>query len=234
MPGGVKAFTSPRPGVRIYRDRRYGVAHIYGKTRSDVMFGAGYARGKEGLFLMDAIRHTAEGTLAELTGPSAAGDDSAQLTDQDFSPAELTAQFNALPKRYGAAGKRAHDDILHYIAGINKRIDEVNLNKSQLPAEYPALGFNSVRRWTPADTAAEAVLLVTQFTVSNGGEEVNAELQQAFMKRFGERWRGPYRDLREAQDPEAFTVAKRRFPSDNPGPVKKGLNVMPDFGSRVS
>src|SRR5918912_4153466 len=210
MPGGVKAFTSPRPGVRIYRDRRYGVAHIYGKTRSDVMFGAGYATAQERLFLMDAIRHTAEGTLAELTGPSAAGDDSAQLTDQDFSPAELTAQFDALPKRYGAAGKRAHEDILNYIAGINKRIDEVNLNKSQLPAEYPALGFNSVRRWTPADTAAEAVLLVTQFTVSNGGEEVNAELQQA------------------------FTVAKRPFLSDRPGPVKKGLNVMPDFGSRVS
>ena len=234
MPGGVASTSTPRPGVQILRDGRFNMAHIWGATRADVMFGAGYATAQQRLFLMDAVRHTAEGTLAELTGPGAASGDSDQLTDQDFSPAELTAQFNALPKRYGAAGKRAHDDILDYIAGINKRIDEVNLNKSQLPAEYPALGFNSVRRWTPADTAAEAVLLVTQFTVSNGGEEVNAELQQAFMKRFGKRWRAAYHDLREAQDPEAFTVAKRPFLSDRPGPVKKGLNVMPDFGSRVS
>ena len=31
---------------------------------------------------MDALRHTAKGTLAALTGPGAAGDDAAQLTDQ--------------------------------------------------------------------------------------------------------------------------------------------------------
>jgi acyl-homoserine lactone acylase PvdQ len=231
LPGGVASTVSPRPGVRIFRDGRFNMAHVYGDKRSDVMFGAGYATAVERLFLMDAVRHTAEGTLAELTGPGAASDDSAQLTDQDFSPQELTAQFNALPRRYGAAGARAHQDILDYIAGINKRIDEVNANPLQMPAEYPALGIAQVRRWTPADTAAEAVLLVTQFTVSNGSEEVNAQLQQAFMKRFGKNWRRPYHDLREADDPEAFTVAKGRFPSDRPGPVRKGLNVMPDFGS---
>src|SRR5919202_1122636 len=222
MPGGVKSVSSPRPGVQIFRDKRFSVAHIYGKTRADVMYGAGYATAQERLFLMDAIRHTAEGNLAELTGPGTAGDDSDQLTDQDFSPRELTAQFNALPARYGAPGARARRDILDYIAGINKRIDEVNKNPTEMPAEYPALGIDQVKHWTPADTAAEAVFLVTQFTVSNGGEEVNAQLQQAFMRRFGRNWRKPYHDLREAQDPEAFTVAKRRFPSDRPGP--KQLN----------
>ena len=230
MPGGVGSVTTPAAGVQIFRDKRFGMAHVYGSSRANVMFGAGYATAQERLFLMDAVRHTAEGTLAELTGPSAAPDDSAQLTDQDFSLAELTAQFDALPRRYGAIGARAHRDILDYVAGINKRIDEVNASPAQLPAEYAALGTKP-RRWTPADTAAEAVLLVTQFTVSNGGEEINAQLQGAFRKRFGKAWPSPYHDLREAQDPEAFTVAKRRFPSDNPGPVRPGLNAMPDLGS---
>jgi acyl-homoserine lactone acylase PvdQ len=233
VPGGIGSVVSPRPGVRIFRDARFHMAHVYADKRDDLMFGAGYATAEERLFLMDAVRHTAEGNLAELTGPGAASDDSSQLTDQDFSPQELTAQFDALPTRYGAAGKRAHDDILNYIAGINKRIDEVNTNPLQMPAEYPALGISQVRRWTPADTVAEAVLLVTQFTVSNGSEEVNAQLQQAFMKRFGKRWRLPYNDLREAEDPEAFTVAKARFLSDRPGKVQNGLNAMPDFGSIV-
>jgi acyl-homoserine lactone acylase PvdQ len=233
MPGGVKSVTTPEPGVRIFRDKRFNVAHVYGDTRAQLMFGAGYATAQERLFLMDAVRHTAEGNLAELTGPGSAQDDSAQLTDQDFSPKELTAQFNALPARYGPAGARAHRDILDYVAGINKRIDEVNSNPLEMPAEYPALGIAQVKRWTPADTAAEAVLLVTQFTVSNGSEEVNAQLQLAFKQRFGKRWRRPYHDLREAQDPEAFTVAKRRFPSDRPGRTRPGRNVMPDFGSIV-
>jgi acyl-homoserine lactone acylase PvdQ len=230
MPGGIGSYSEPRPGARIYRDKQFGMAHIYSDNRYDLMFATGYATAQERLFLMDALRRTAKGTLAGLTGPSAARGDADQLTDQDFSDAELTAQFEALPQRFGAEGQRVHDDIQAYVDGINARIDEVNADPTQLPAEYPALGTRPAR-WTVSDSAAEATLLVTQFTVSNGGEEVNALLQQAFKKRFGKRWRKRYKDFREAQDPEAITVSRKRSPSDNPGKVKAGLNAMPDEGS---
>src|SRR5918998_648868 len=230
MPGGVGSNYSPRPGVRVFRDARFGMAHIYGDTREDLMFGAGYATAEERLFLMDAIRRTAKGTLAGLTGASAAEDDAAQLTDQDFSDEELTKQFEALPQRWGALGERAKTDVLAYIDGINRRIDEVNADPNQMPAEYPALGARP-ERWTVADTVAMAVLLVTQFTVSNGGEEVNSQLRQAFERRFGDRWRSPFRDLRTANDPEALTVSRRRHPSDQTGRVRPGRNAIPDFGS---
>jgi len=232
MPGGVGSVKSPpgRPDAQIVRDARFGMAHIYGPNRADLMYAAGYATAEERLFLMDAVRRTAKGTLAGLTGASAASGDADQLTDQDFSDAELDKQFNDLPKHFGASGRHAQSDILNYIAGINARIDEVNKNPTELPAEYAALG-TTPQRWTVSDTAAEAVFLVTQFTVSNGGEEVNSQMQEAFQRRFGKGWRKPYHDLREAQDPEAFTVAKRPFHSDNPGRVRHGLNAMPDYGS---
>ncbi len=230
MPGGVATVERPRPGVQIYRDRKYGMAHVWGATRDDVMWAAGYAQAEERLFLMDALRRTAEGTLAGLLGPSAAPGDASQLTDQDFSPRELTNQFNALPKKFGAEGERAHQDLLDFVDGINARIDEDKLNPAEMPAEYAALGTTPAP-WTVADSAAEAVLLVTQFTVSNGNEQVNAILQQAFRKRFGSDWFSTYHDLREANDPEALTVAKRPFPSDDPGPVQPGLNALPDPGS---
>lgn len=230
MPGGTASLEQPRPGVRIYRDAQFGMAHIYGTTRADVMFGAGYATAEDRLFLMDALRRTAKGTLAGLTGASAAPGDASQLTNQDFSDSELTKQFNALPDRFGAAGARGHADILAYIDGINTRIQEDLNDPTKLPAEYAALGATP-KPWTVSDTAALAVLLVTQFTVSNGSEQVNAMLQQGFQKRFGKGWRAPYRDLREANDPEALVVAKRPFRSDNPGPVKPSLNVKPAFGS---
>jgi acyl-homoserine lactone acylase PvdQ len=231
MPGDVGSYSEPRPGARIFRDQAYGMAHIWGDTRYNLMFATGYATAQERLFLMDALRRTAKGTLAGLTGESAAKDDAAQLTDQDFSDAELTKQFEALPKRFGAEGQRMHDDIQAYVDGINARIDEVNSHPDEMPAEYPALGTTPAR-WTASDSAAEATLLVTQFTVSNGSEEVNALLQQAFRKRFGKKtWRRRYHDFREAQDPEALTVARKTFKSDRPGKVKPGLNALPDPGS---
>src|SRR3954447_23333079 len=153
MPGGVDSTVHPRAGVTIIRDKRFGMAHIYGDTRADVMFGAGYATATERLFLMDALRNTAEGSLASLTGASAAKGDAAQLTDQDFSPAELQAQFDDLPNRLGADGARAHPDtrpgpagpppprkILDSVDAINASIDEASLDPTKIPAEYAALG----------------------------------------------------------------------------------------------
>ena len=222
IPGGVGSVENPRPGVQIYRDHQYGMAHVYGATRDDVMWGAGYAQAEERLFLMDAVRRTAEGTLAGLLGPSAAPGDAQQLTDQDFSPQELTAQFNALSQKFGAEGAQAQQDLSDFVAGINARIDEDKLNPNEMPAEYAALGAQPPSPWTIADSAAEAVLLVTQFTVSNGDEQVAATMQQAFQKRFGTNWSGPYNDLREAQDAMLEAIKGVR------GPLEKFYGSLSD------
>jgi acyl-homoserine lactone acylase PvdQ len=230
MPGGIGSTESPRPGVQIFRDAKFGMAHIYGATRQDVMFGAGYATAEERLFAMDALRHAAKGTLAELTGPDGAEMDRQQLTDQDFTDDELRKQFDDLPKRLGPDGQRGHDDVQAYIDGINARIQEDLMDPTKLPAEYAALNVQP-KPWDVSDTAAMAVLLVTQFTVSNGGEERNAQMRLEFQKRFGKRWRGPWGDLREAEDPEALTVALAKHESDRPGRVRRGRNLIPDLGS---
>ena len=57
-PGQAASTVNPRPGVTIVRDSAYGVPHIYGDTRADTMFGAGYAGAADRLFLMDVLRHT--------------------------------------------------------------------------------------------------------------------------------------------------------------------------------
>src|SRR3954451_5235725 len=230
MPGGIGTTESPRAGVTIYRDAKFGMAHVYGDTRQDVMFGAGYATAEERLFMMDALRHAAKGTLAELTGPDGAEMDRQQLTDQDFTDEELRKQFDDLPKKFGAEGQRGHDDVLDYIDGINQRIQEDSTDPTKMPAEYAALNIQP-QLWDVSDTVAMAVLLVTQFTVSNGGEERNAQMRLEFQKRFGKRWRGPFGDLRESEDQEALTVARKTHKSDRPGKVRKGRNLVPDLGS---
>jgi acyl-homoserine lactone acylase PvdQ len=230
MPGGVASEANPRPGVRILRDARFGMAHVYGDTRSDVMFGAGYATAEERLFAMDVLRHVSKGTLAQLTGPDGAEMDREQLTDQDFTDDELRAQFDALPSKFGEAGARGRQDVLDYIAGINARIDEVRSDPTKMPAEYAALNV-SPADWDVSDTVAMAVLLVTQFTVSGGGEERNAQMRLEFQKRFGRKWPRRFRDFRNQDDRETYTVAQRRHRSDRPGRRRKGVNLIPDLGS---
>src|SRR3954449_2909306 len=132
---------TPKAGVRIVRDARFQVPRIYGDTRSDVMWGAGYATAEDRLFLMDAIARMAEGRSAELLGSSALADDSAQLGHQAVSDEELVKQFDALPS-LGPEGQRAHQDYLDYIDGINAYISAARTDPRKMPAEYPALGVS--------------------------------------------------------------------------------------------
>jgi hypothetical protein len=54
--GEVESVVEPRPGVRVVRDRTHQVPHVFGATRADTMFGAGYASAQDRLFLMDVLR----------------------------------------------------------------------------------------------------------------------------------------------------------------------------------
>ncbi|HTX45580.1 MAG TPA: penicillin acylase family protein, partial [Solirubrobacteraceae bacterium] len=234
MPGGIGSYESPKAGVEIYFDKEYGMAHIYADNFNAVAWAAGYEQAQERLFLMDVLRRTAEGTLAGLLGASAASGDAQQLTTQDFSPQELTEQADELPQRFGAEGTKALDALNQYVAGINARIEYDKTDPLEMPAEYAALGA-SPAPWTLADSAAEAVLLESQFTVSGGSQEIASELQQDFQKRFGRHWLEPYDDLSEPEDPAALTIQSKPVHSDNAGKIepKLDLNAIPNPGSIV-
>src|SRR5690349_2146222 len=53
--GKVVRIERPRRGVRILRDR-WDVPHVYGKTRADVEFGAGYATAEDRYVFMEQLR----------------------------------------------------------------------------------------------------------------------------------------------------------------------------------
>src|SRR4051794_4570453 len=208
----------PRDGVTIARDDKHQVFRVYGASRPDVMWGAGHAAAEDRLFLMDVLRRTAEGNLAELLGPSAAPGDSQALGINDMSSDEFTAEAMALPKRLGAEGARALDDLQQYVAGINAYIQQSTTDPTLLPAEYPAIGAMPAA-WTLADSVAESYLLIGQFTVSGGGEAQQAMILRALQKRLG-RQRGArvYAALRNLENPQAPTTTDRVFRSDNPRP----------------
>jgi acyl-homoserine lactone acylase PvdQ len=231
QPSGAE---TPKSGVLIVRQPPYDVPAIYGTTRADTMWGAGYATAEDRLFFMDVLRHTAEGTTADLLGPSAASADSTQLGIQDDSTAQLTSAMQSLPSTMGAEGTQALSDIEQYIAGINAFINLTHIDAARLPAEYAALGITP-QPWTLADSAAVGIYLIGQFTVFGGQQPQQAEALRMAEARLGKR-RGAavYRDLRLAADPEAVVTLTKKFHSDRLGKVNPRSVAMIDPGSLVA
>jgi acyl-homoserine lactone acylase PvdQ len=230
-PGRPQNVEMPESGVTIVREPPDYVPRIYAATRAEGMWAAGYVTAEDRLFFMDVLRHTAEGTTAELLGPSAAPADSTQLGLQDASPQHLTAELEALPKTNGAEGAQSLSDLNNYVAGINAFIQMTKIDPARLPAEYPALGITP-QTWTLADTAAVGIYLVGQFTVFGGDQGQQAEALRMAEKRLGGR-RGTrvFDDLRLPHDPSAVVTLPKRFHSDNPGTVKARSEALINPGS---
>jgi acyl-homoserine lactone acylase PvdQ len=55
--------------AKIIRDED-GVPHVFASSESDLLFLQGYVHARDRLFQMDTLRRQADGTLAELLGPS--------------------------------------------------------------------------------------------------------------------------------------------------------------------
>ncbi len=227
-PGDVASTEEPRPGVTIVRDSSYGVPHIYGDTRADTMFGAGYACAADRLFLMDVLRHTGRAELASFLGGSNASTDAAQWASSPYTEADYEKQIGLLAQLHGAAGQQAIADVQAYVDGVNAYIAAANADSSLKPAEYTLLD-KPMEQWKPADVLAIASLIGGIFGRGGGGELRSAEAMQALEDRFGRRaGRRAWLGFRAKNDPEAPTTISRRFPYETRSAfAKKGL-ALPD------
>lgn len=226
-PGQEAGTVSPRPGVQIVRDG-FGVPHVYGATRQDVSFGAGYASAQDRLFLMDVLRHTGRARLSELIGPGTDDAnikaDALQLKAADYSEEELQAMIDTGARENGAEGELIRQDLIAYVEGVNAYIAEARRDASKMPGEYAALG-RSPADWKATDTVAVASLIGGIFGRGGGAEAQNAEVLAALRRRFGTTRRGlvkaarSFRDFRDREDPEAPVTVTRRFPFDRQGKV---------------
>src|SRR5437763_3424951 len=234
-PGDVESTEHPRSGLTIVRDR-YGVPHIYGATRGDVMFGTGWAGAEDRLFLMDILRHTGRAQLSSFAG-GAAGNRAMDRTQWALAPyteADLQSQIDLAAQLYGDAGRLVVNDVNEYVAGINAYIDMATNPAnapSKLPGEYAAFG-KLPQHFTPTDVIATASLIGGIFG-KGGGNEVNSALTlQSFQRRFGNRaGAAAWQDFRSKNDPEAPTTVSRPFPYETNSPFASRGLAFPDPGT---
>ncbi len=152
----------PKDGVRIYRDSA-GVPAVYGDTGRDVWWGAGYAAAQDRLFLMDAVRRTGEGTLAELTG---SGDVPADVQARVLTYSD--AEYDALEARLSP---EARDAFQGYVDGANAWREKVIADPRLLPAEYVLL--SSVPEPFTVRGSLAGGVYITRYVASEGGNEMD-------------------------------------------------------------
>ncbi|MDO8209182.1 penicillin acylase family protein [Conexibacter sp. CPCC 206217] len=235
--GDVGRTYSPRDDVTVVRDARYGVPHVYGSTRAGTMFGAGYTAAEDRLFFIDVLRHLGRAQLASFAGGSAGNVamDREQWRAAPYSEQDLTDQLTALPRRYGAEGRRLLSDLDAYTAGVNAFIAVARSDPSKMPGEYGFSGHpDGPEPWKPDDAVAIASLVGATFGNGGGGELEQAQLLEGFRDRFGARLGTRlWSDWRTSNDPEApTTVHGRSFPYDQPQRAQaRGSLALPDRGT---
>ena len=213
--GRVVRTERPRSGVRILRDR-WGVPHVYGRTRADVEFGAGYATAEDRFILMELLR--GPGRLAALDVPGI--DPFALATSgRQFVPSETSelriAQQLSLIRSSGPKGRQLVADVRSYVAGIN--------------AYYQRLG-QGLRPWTTTDVVAVAALLGANLGVGGGDEIRRSMFLDALETQFGaERGIALWHRLAQQQVSKAPVSVEGVFPYGKTPPGNG--NVVLDDGS---
>ncbi len=188
--GCSKSTTSGSTLPTIVRDS-YGVAHIYAGNDYSLFYGVGWAEAQDRLVQMEFMRRDGNGTLAEIFGALALGNDISLRQYLYYTEAEREAAFNAI------TDTTIKNAVLAYVDGVNAYIQSIYSDPtySKVPFEFFQLGgyLKSLTSqyglpggvtyqlipdgkytifkpgpWTPADVIAVADLLVDFFGTGGG------------------------------------------------------------------
>jgi acyl-homoserine lactone acylase PvdQ len=218
--GGQKAVRveRPRAGVTIYRDAQ-DVPHIYGKTRAETEFGAGWATAEDRGLDLQLLRGPARISALDVPGYDAF---SVALSARTFVPSAATEAFLATQTKLAAKtpqGRQLLKDVDAYLLGIN--------------AYFKAAG-GFVTPFNRNDIVAIGTLIGAVFGAGGGREAQDAQFLSALQQRLGDaKGLAAWNDLREQQDQETPVTIATAFPYEN-GPTGVGPgNVSIDAGSYV-
>jgi hypothetical protein len=219
--GATHEENTGRPGLRLVYDQ-FGVPHIYGQTRDDVAFGAGWATARDRGLLIQLGRGPARAAVADVPGIDAF---SLVTSGQSFVPSAATEQLVTdqqalLVKTYGDKGREILEESQAEADGINAYWKANNVNTP------PA---------TVNDVIAVTAFIGSIFGAGGGGEARNADLLAQLQNQLGPvEGHAAWNDVMLSNDPEAPTTIDRRF---DYGPLTGGKvtgSVTIDAGSIVS
>jgi acyl-homoserine lactone acylase PvdQ len=196
--GATEEIDTGRPGLRLVYDE-YGVPHVYGETREDVAFGAGWATARDRMLLLQLGRGPARVAVADVPGIDAF---SLVTSARSFVPspeteALVTQQVDLLVETYGDEGRQIVADAQALADGANAYAESAGM---------------VIEPFTVNDVIAVTAFIGSIFGAGGGGEATNAQLLAELERGLGEqRGRQAWDDAMLFDDPEAPTTIDRRY-----------------------
>jgi len=199
--------TSGCPNIdEIPRDDK-GVWFIEGPVTEDLytIFEAmGYAVATDRLWQAEIFRRLARGRLSEILGSDLLDTD-IWLRTTGYSDQELQEGFDTLDVE-------SKSIINGYVAGFNRRINEVRDNVLLLPIEFTLVGALRGFAFLPEDwTGLDVLAWMARFQrdfdpeASNIDQIDNTAIYNDLMEKFPKDYQGMFDDLRWTNDPDALT-----------------------------
>ncbi|MDI3259634.1 MAG: penicillin acylase family protein [Sinobacteraceae bacterium] len=224
----TETLTAPSGNkVTITRDD-WGVPFIDAPTRSDAMYGVGYANAEDRLWLDDLLRHLGRGMITQYLGvaPGVTEFDANLAAVAGYSEDELTQMTQDAAAQLGSLGPVFLDDASQFVAGVNAYIATLSgANLAKIPPEYATLkplGFPPAP-FTVNDIVASAILIQSIFATGGGGEVTNELLLQTLDPNLAPGASSVaadacrfWRDLRHADDPQTPVTIDTRFATQSP------------------
>jgi acyl-homoserine lactone acylase PvdQ len=196
--GPTTEIDTGRPTAQVRYDA-YGIAHVYGQTRYDVAYGAGWVTARDRMLLLQLGRGPARAAVADVPGIDAF---SLVTSGQSFVPsaateALVTQQIDLIIKTYGAKGREIIADAQAEADGINAYIAANHIDMA------PA---------TVNDIIAVTAFIGSIFGSGGGAEATNADLLAKLQAGLGpDRGREAWEDAMLFDDPEAPTTINRPY-----------------------
>jgi len=135
---GTLALPGLRQPVEVIRDT-WGVPHIYASNVHDLFFAQGFVAAQDRLWQLDLWRRMAQGTLAEIVGPSAVNRD--VLARLLRYRGDMTAEWRAYRPD-------AREIVAAFVEGVNAQVEIALSAPEKLPLEFQ-LTASRPGRWTP-------------------------------------------------------------------------------------
>jgi acyl-homoserine lactone acylase PvdQ len=231
--GTIQREYTPRAGVRVVRDERWGVPHVYGETDRDVWFGAGYVSAEDRLAIMELLRALGRAEAFELLGTTPAWLADFEWTRlYGYTEEELQEQLARLPKIYGAAGDEALVAIREFVAGINTYIAAIYRSAAPLPAGFAEIGHLPLP-WRETDVVAVTTVIRALFGANGGNELGNAALLASLQQDLGTvDGSMVYEDFRNRENLDAPVHTPNNFPyGQPPAVVDPAAHVMAGYST---
>ena len=187
VPTDIARDYRPRADVRIVRDARWGVPHVYGDTDEAMAFGAGYASAEDRLPIMELLRALGRAEAFELLEHNPAWLADAEIVRAyGYTDDEFQQMVDRLPAVYGQDGQDVVDIANAHAAGINHFITQFQEGVVDPPVGLSdLLPPNTVAPWSAKDIVAVISIVRALFGAGGGGELGNASVFASLVESYG-------------------------------------------------